>query len=69
MKVAVVVLVDSVEAASALANRLDAEGVGEISIDTGEGYGLKSCPVLGCSSFVYYPDEVNCGEHAEGVKV
>lgn len=68
MKVAVVVLVDSVQAASALANRLDAEKVGEISIDTGEGYGLRSCPVVGCSSFVYYPDEVNCGDHSEVVE-
>lgn len=68
MKVAVVVLVDSVDAASALANRLDAEKVGEVSIDTGEGYGLKSCPVVGCSSFVYYPDEVNCGDHSEVVE-
>lgn len=68
MKVAVVVLVDSVAAASALANRLDAEKAGEVSIDTGEGYGLKACPVVGCSSFVYYPDEVNCGDHSEVVE-
>ena len=68
MKVAVVVLVDSVEAASTLANRLDAEKVGEVSIDTGEGYGLRSCPVAGCSSFVYYPDEVNCGDHSKVVE-
>lgn len=68
MKVAVVVLVDSVEAASVLANRLNAEKVGEVSIDTGEGYGLRSCPVVGCRSFVYYPDEVDCGDHSEVVE-
>jgi hypothetical protein len=33
-----------------------------------DGYEARGCPVAGCGSLIYYPDEVDCGEHVAGVK-
>lgn len=69
MRFPVIVELDTLAEAVALARRLDAEGFAHISVDTGEGYGVRGCPAEGCGSPIYYPDEVDCGEHVAGVKV
>lgn len=56
--VEVSVRVDTLDAAVALARSLDGgDGVQEIAIDNGEGYGMRKCAEEGCDAVLVYPDE------------
>lgn len=58
------VRVAEIDEAVALARRLDGDGLDDIAIDTGEGYGMRECAAEGCDAILYYPDEGEvCDEH------
>lgn len=57
---------DTLEQALEWAHTLDANGVREVSIDNGDGYGLRGCSTEGCDAVLAYPDEGDtCPEHEE----
>lgn len=48
-----------------VARTLDADGVKEVIVDSGEGYGLRGCAVSGCGAVLAYPDEgERCEDHS-----
>lgn len=48
------------------AHKMDDNGVKEISVDNGDGYGLRGCSVEGCEAVLAYPDEgETCPDHEE----
>jgi hypothetical protein len=55
----------TLDGAVEVARTLDANGVGYVSVDTGEGYGLRECTAEGCAAILAYPDEgTACEEHS-----
>jgi hypothetical protein len=59
---------DTLEQALEWAHTLDANGVREISVDNGDGYGLRECASELCSAVLAYPDEGDTCEEHEGVR-
>lgn len=57
---------DTLEQALEWAHTLDANGVREISVDNGDGWGLRECSATDCDAVLAYPDEGGtCPEHEE----
>jgi hypothetical protein len=55
---------ESLEKALEWAHKMDDGGVKEISVDNGDGYGLRECSVDGCTAVLAYPDEgETCEDH------
>lgn len=56
----------SLEEALKWAHKMDDNGVKEISVDNGDGYGLRGCSTEGCDAVLAYPDEGDtCPDHEE----
>lgn len=56
----------SLEEALKWAHEMDDNGVKEISVDNGDGYGLRGCSTEGCDAVLAYPDEGDtCPDHEE----
>jgi len=55
---------DTLDGALEWAHTLDANGVREVIVDNGEGYGLRGCAADGCGAVLAYPDEGDrCEDH------
>jgi hypothetical protein len=55
----------TLEGALEWAHTLDANGVAEVVVDNGEGYGVRGCVAQGCDSILTYPDEGStCYDHS-----
>ena len=55
---------DTLDGALKVAHTLNDSGVHNVTIDNGEGYGMRECIANGCDSILYYPDEGNtCYDH------
>ena len=56
---------DTLAAAVAVARSLDGgDGVQDVVVDNGDGYGMRQCAEQGCGAVLVYPDEGDvCEEH------
>ncbi len=58
---------ESLEKALEWAHKMDDSGVKEITVDNGDGYGLRECSSDGCTAILAYPDEGEKCEDHDGV--
>lgn len=59
---------DTLEQALKWAHEMDDNGVKDISVDNGDGYGLRQCLAEDCDAILAYPDEGDTCEEHEGVR-